>query len=64
MRTYVLVVSGYAFDVLCDPRYINDYLLDGIDIEELVFSVPEWYVDLKLPIRLWWWLQKLHLVWK
>jgi hypothetical protein len=62
MKTYALTINGYSFEVYAEPKYITEYLLAGIDIEEITHTIPEWYVDSGLPLNWWCTLQDLRLI--
>ena len=52
-KHYSITVKGrrktWSFDVLLNSRYLDDYRGDGLIIDEVVNTVPEW---------LWWRLVK------
>jgi len=56
-KTYCLNVRGrkkeWCFLVEIDPKYINEWREDGLQIDEVVNTIPQWYVDLGLPVKLW-----------
>ncbi len=62
-KLYSLTIRGrhklWAFDVLVDPRYVLEWRLDGLQIDEVVNIIPEWYVEAGLPVRLWCFIQDL-----
>lgn len=74
MKPYTLTVkteSGkeFSFTTLVDPKYVEEWRAEGIEINELLNVIPEWVVDLglmrpyiffqdllRLPTRLFKWL--------
>ncbi len=51
-KLYGLAIKGkehtWSFDVYVDSRYVEEWREDGIDIEEIVNTIPVWIVDLGL----------------
>ena len=51
-KRYSLIIQGHqrrwGFEVLADPEHLNDWLEDGIEIEEIVNTYPQWVVVLGL----------------
>ena len=49
-KLYSITVTGdtktYSFDTYVDPRYIDEYRAEGIDIDEIVNTIPQWVVDI------------------
>lgn len=62
-KLYSLSVRGkrkeWSFEVLVDPKYISDWRADGLQIDEIVNVIPQWYVDAGLPVRLWCFVQDI-----
>lgn len=52
---------SWGFNFYGDPKYLAEWRADGLDITEIVNSVPAWYVDAGLPVR-WWcfWQDVFH----
>lgn len=54
--TCQIVVRGktktWAFNFTADPKYIAEWEADGLDVSEVLNTIPEWAVDLGLT-RLW-----------
>lgn len=42
----------YSFTFDADPRYLAEWQADGLDVAEVLYSVPLWVVDLGLT-RVW-----------
>lgn len=36
-----------------DPKYLDEWRADGLHIDEVVNIIPQWYVDLGFPVKLW-----------
>jgi hypothetical protein len=55
-KLYALTVRGrqreWSFHVDVDPRYVPEWRADGLEIDEIVNTIPEWIVDLHLT-RVW-----------
>ena len=62
MKKYAVIVRGnekeWIFTTFLNPKYINDCLEDGIQIEEVINSVPLWAHQLGL-MRIWFFFQDL-----
>lgn len=47
-KLYTLTVKGqdksWCFEVMIDPKYVEEWRSDGIEIYELVNTIPEWVV--------------------
>ena len=56
-RLYALDVRGkkkeWVFPVWVDPKYIEEWRADGLHIDEIVNTIPQWWVDFGLPAKLW-----------
>jgi hypothetical protein len=61
-RVYAITVIGKAhkwlFLVEEDPRYLQEWLDDGLDISLVVNIIPEWVVNLGLT-KVWCFLQDI-----
>lgn len=44
------------------PECVADLRAVGAVIYEVVNVIPQWWVDLGLPVRLWCWMQDRHIV--
>lgn len=59
-KRYSLTVHGkrstWNFDVEVDPKYIEEWRADGIEIDESLGTIPLWVVDIGLA-RPWWFIQ-------
>ena len=66
LKRYVLDVRGkrkeWCFEVWVDPKYIEEWRADGLRIDELINTIPKWWVDLGLPVKAWCWMQDVGLV--
>lgn len=55
-KLYQIAVRGktkeWLFDFKGDPRYLQEWLDDGLDIAEVLSIVPTWIVDIGLT-KLW-----------
>lgn len=56
-KTYAIDIRGktktWVFIVHENPKYIKEWQDDGLHIDEVVNIIPQWYVDLGLPVKLW-----------
>lgn len=61
-KLHSLVVKGkhetWSFGVFVDPKYLDQWREDGLEIDEIINTVPEYIVDLGL-MRFWFFLQDL-----
>lgn len=59
-KLYSLTVRGkthtWSFHTYIDPRYVEEWRADGIEIDEIVNTIPEWVVDIGLT-RAWCFVQ-------
>jgi hypothetical protein len=59
-KLYSIQVQGqyhiWHFQVFVNPKYIDEWRADGIEIVEIMNTVPAWVVDLGLT-RIWCFLQ-------
>lgn len=59
-RLYRLIVRGklheWAFDIRGDPKYLREWLDDGLDVNIVLNEIPFWVMQLGLT-KLWCWLQ-------
>lgn len=64
-KIYELTVHGktktYGFSIIIDPVYLEEYREQGLELDEILYTIPEWIVDFKLT-RLWVWLQKHKII--
>ena len=62
---YVLTVQGresrWSFEIEGRPEYWAEWLEDGLVVEELVNTFPEWVVKLRLE-KVWCFLQDVGLI--
>jgi hypothetical protein len=49
---------GWGFDVLADPRHVEDWRADGLEVNEVCNTGPMWVADYGLA-RVWCFLQDL-----
>lgn len=65
-KLYGLAVRGkhceWGFRVWLDPKYLDDWRGDGLQIDEIVNTIPAWWVEWGLPVNLWCWLEDHRLV--
>lgn len=51
-KLYSLEVRGktkeWSFNIIADPKHVEDWREDGLEINEIVNSVPEWAVTMGL----------------
>jgi hypothetical protein len=59
-KLHTMTVKGnkknYCFEVLVDPQYVEEWRADGIEIYELVNTIPEWVVDIGM-LKTWCFVQ-------
>ena len=62
---FVLTVQGresrWSFEFDGEPEYWVEWLEDGLMVEELVNTIPEWVVKLRLE-KVWCFLQDVGLI--
>lgn len=50
MKRYALTVRGsrktWSFTLNADLAHVEDWRADGLEVDELVYSIPAWVVDL------------------
>ncbi len=56
-KLFALDVRGrrneWTFLVWEDPQYLDDWRDDGLIIDEVVNIIPQWWVLLGFPVKLW-----------
>lgn len=61
-RPYALHIRGkeksWMFEIEADPRHVEDWRADGLTVDGIVATIPEWVVNLGLA-RPWVFLQDL-----
>lgn len=62
-RLHNLTIRGkdktWGFTINVDPKYLPEWRADGLEIDEIVNSVPMWVVELGIPVRLWCFFQDI-----
>lgn len=48
--------KSWSFEFMGDPKYIEEWNADGLEVREVVNTIPAWIVDLGL-VRPWCFLQ-------
>ena len=52
MKRYSITIYGkekkWSFDTFIDPKYLQDYWDDNIQIDEVLNTIPEWVADIGL----------------
>lgn len=53
--------STWLIDTYITPQTAQDWSNDGLEVREVLNSIPTWYVDAGLPVR-WWcfWQDVFH----
>ena len=50
MKRYALTVRGsrktWSFTIDADPAHVEDWRADGLVVDEVIYSIPRWVVDL------------------
>jgi hypothetical protein len=67
VKHYALDIRGkrreWTFHIRAEPEHVEEWRADGLQIDEVLNVIPQWYVDLGLPIGLFcaiqdWWNKK------
>lgn len=62
-KLYALDIRGkwkeWTFEVWVDPKYVDEWRSDGLHIDEIVNTIPEWWMNLGFSARLWCFFQDL-----
>jgi len=62
-KIYALNISGknrkYSFDVALSKKHVGELLSDGIRVEEVLNSIPKWWVDIGLSVHVFCFFQDL-----
>lgn len=62
-KLYSLDVRGnrkkWSFQIWADPKHVEDWRGDGLRIEEIVNTIPEWWVNAGFSVHLWCFFQDL-----
>lgn len=62
-KLYSLQVRGkskeWSFDIIANPKHVEDWREDGLEIDEIINRIPEWVVDIGLT-KLWIFIQDLY----
>jgi hypothetical protein len=60
-KLYELNIKGkrkeWCFIVPGTEQHAPDWRADGLDVDEIVNMIPEWWVNLGFPVRVWCFLQ-------
>lgn len=66
-RNYVIEIRGrehvWGLNVRAEPEHVEDWRADGLVVDEVIATIPEWVVDLGLlrpyvRVQEWWqWLR-------
>lgn len=61
-KLYSITIRGkqhtWSFDCFVNPEFVDEWRADGIEIDEMVNTIPEWVADLGLS-GVWCFLQDL-----
>ena len=61
LSRYTITVRGkrrtWSLDLDADPRFVEEWRADGLEIDEVINTIPAWWVDLGLPVGLWVWAE-------
>ncbi|HWR66088.1 MAG TPA: hypothetical protein VN364_08210 [Bellilinea sp.] len=56
-KRYALDIRGkrkeWSFVIMAEPKHVEDWRADGLHVDEVVNIIPQWWVDLGLPVKLW-----------
>jgi len=62
-KLYSLDIRGrekeWSFEIIVDPKYIEEWRIDGIKINEIVNKIPQWWVDMWFSVKFWCFWQDL-----
>jgi len=62
-KLYSVIIQGkwhkWSFDVWAYPEYAEEWKQDGLQVDEIVNSIPEWWVSIGLPVKLWCFFQDI-----
>lgn len=62
-KLYSLQVRGkskeWSFDIIANPKHVEDWREDGLEIDEIINRIPEWAVRIGLT-KLWIFIQDLY----
>ena len=50
--------KDWSFSFYADPKYINEWRQDGLEINEICNTIPEWVADMEL-VKPWIFFQDL-----
>lgn len=49
-KPYTITIKGkehaWSIDIQADPSHVNDWREDGLEIHEVLYSIPEWVVNI------------------
>jgi len=64
-KLYSLELRGkrheWSIEVLADPKHVEDWRADGLDVSEIENTIPQWYVDMGLPVSVWCFFQDVFM---
>lgn len=63
-KLHSLVVRAgheWSFPIWADPKYVQEWQEDGVEIDEIVNIIPDWVVNLGLA-KLWCLLQDIGII--
>lgn len=56
-KLYSLEIRGkrkeWGFPLWADPKHVEDWRADGLVFNEILNSIPKWWVDMGFSVRLW-----------
>ena len=62
-KLYSLNIRGrhkeWGFPIWADPKHVEDWRADGLNVDEIVNIIPEWWVNAGFSVRLWCFFQDL-----
>lgn len=65
MKRYSLKLRGkrgtWIFPIVAKPEHVKDWRADGLEVDEVVNTIPDWVVGLGLT-RVWVWMQDAGLM--
>ena len=55
-KLYAITIKGtyktWSLNVWAEPEWVEDWRTDGLEVYEIVYSIPDWIVSLGL-MRIW-----------
>lgn len=49
----------WSFEFYGDPKYLEEWRADGLEVTEILNTIPKWAVDIGVPVRWWFFAQDI-----